>query len=251
MPLFGTLKSMPLPDLLQWIGTSRATGTLQLERAKVRKSICLRDGIIVGCMSDDPPQKLGQFLLARGSIDEQTLSRALQEQTGKRRPLGEILVEMKAILPDDLTRYLESQAEETIFSLFDWEDAVFRFNNELNDEDVTFAVQLRVDDVLLRGVQRYDEMRRIKDTFHNPRIVLSQTGTAPPTAVLDNKMAMTLFEAIDGERTVDDILLHTHGSEFVVKKFLYELHSAGVVAISGLKETPAPTKALPATLPAA
>lgn len=247
MPLYGTLKSMPLPDLLQWIGTSRASGMLQLELGKVRKSICLRKGIIVGCSSDDPPQKLGQFLLARGKIDEPALSQALQEQQKSPRHLGMILVDMNAIEPDDLTRYLEAQAEETIFSLFDWEDAVFRFDTEDLDSPVTFPVELRVEDILLRGLQRYDEMARIRETFHDPRIVLTCTGKQPPAEVMNNPMARTLFEAVDGERTLDDILLHTHGSSFVVKKFLYELHTHGIVAISGLKEptaSPAPAPAV-------
>ena len=39
MPLYGTLKAMPLPDLLQWLGTARRSGTLRVERDKVSKSI--------------------------------------------------------------------------------------------------------------------------------------------------------------------------------------------------------------------
>ena len=35
MPLFGTLQTMPLPDLLQWIGSARLSGTLQIEREEI------------------------------------------------------------------------------------------------------------------------------------------------------------------------------------------------------------------------
>jgi len=61
MPLFGTLKTMALPDLLQWLATARMTGTLQIERNKVGKSILMREGEVVGCSSDDPPDAAGTF----------------------------------------------------------------------------------------------------------------------------------------------------------------------------------------------
>ena len=77
MPLFGTLKTMALPDLLQWLATARMSGTLRVERNKVSKSIIFRDGEVVGCSSDDPPERLGQFLLARGKISEEQLRAAL------------------------------------------------------------------------------------------------------------------------------------------------------------------------------
>ena len=73
MPLFGTLKTMSLPDLLQWLGASRKTGTLQVESNRVRKCIMFKDGQIYGCSSDDPPERLGHFLLSRGKITEDQL----------------------------------------------------------------------------------------------------------------------------------------------------------------------------------
>jgi hypothetical protein len=93
MPLFGTLKTMALPDLLQWLATARMTGTLQLERNKVSKSIFMENGEVVGCSSDDPPERLGQFLLARGKINEELLRAALEIQERERKHLGMILVE--------------------------------------------------------------------------------------------------------------------------------------------------------------
>jgi hypothetical protein len=68
-------------------------------------------------------------------------------------------------------------------------------------------------------------------------------------------MARTLYEAIDGERTVADILLHVHGSQYVVTKFLFELHRNGFVEIVGVKPTQpvgtAPAAPRPAEPPSA
>jgi hypothetical protein len=226
---------MSLPDLLQWLGTSRKTGTLQVEFNKVGKLIHVKDGQIMGCSSNDPAQRLGHFLLSRGRITEEHLRQALtaQERTG--RHLGRTLVEMNILSAEELGKYLEDKAEEIIFSMFDWNEAVFRFHETLNEQDHVFPVSLRVEDVLLRGLKRYDEMREIRSVLNDPGMVLRRTERQPPQEVFDNRMARTLYEACDGERTVAEILLHVHGSEYVVTKFLYELHRNGLVQVAGVK----------------
>ena len=78
MPLFGTFQTMALPDLLQWLSNSRKTGTLQIEANRVRKWILFKAGSIIGCSSDDLPERLGQFLLARSKITENQLRIAYQ-----------------------------------------------------------------------------------------------------------------------------------------------------------------------------
>ena len=71
---------------------------------------------------------------------------------------------------------------------------------------------------------RFDEMERIREVFNDSGIVLRQTAKTPPREVFRNRMARTLYEAVNGERTVAEILLHAHGSEYSVTKFLFELH---------------------------
>ncbi len=236
MPLYGTLTSMPLTDLLQWLCNARVTGTLRVERDRVSKSIHLVEGMITGCSSNDPAQRLGHFLLNRGQITEKQLREALQLQELSGQYLGSLLVELGALSEEDLSENLEAQAEETIHSLFDWDDAVFRFEESENDRAHAFPVSLRVEDVLLRGLKRFDEMRQIREVFDDPGIVLEKTDKKPPAAVIENRMGGALWELVDGERTVAEILLQVHGSEYVVTKFLFELHRSALVRIARVKE---------------
>lgn len=235
MPLYGTLTSMPLPDLLQWLCNAHVTGTLQVEHNRVSKSIQITKGMIVGCSSDDPPQRLGHFLLSRGTITEEQLREALHLQELSGQHLGMLLVELGALLPDELSVYLEAQAEDTIYSLFEWDDAVFRFQENENDPAQVYPVSLRVEDVLLRGLRRYDEMREIRQVFDNPGIVLEKTDREPPAAVTKNRMGNSLWGLINGERTIAEIVLQQHGSEYPVTKFLFELHRSGLVRIVRVK----------------
>ncbi len=240
MPLFGTLKTMTLPDLLQWLAAARMTGTLQIERNKVSKSILLEEGRLVGCSSEDPPELLGQFLIARGKLTEEQLRQALALHQQEGKHLGMILIAMGILTEDELTSHLETKAEEILFSLFDWDDAVFRFHQEASDQRHIFPVSLRVEDVLLRGLKRVDEVRRIREVFNDPALVLTRTSKAPPLELYENEMARTLYGAINGERTVAEILLHVHGSEYIVTKFLYGLHRNGYVDIAGRKQAEEP-----------
>lgn len=245
MPLLGTLSTMPLPDLLRWLGAARRTGTLRIERNSVVKWIVFREGRVVGCSSDDPPERLGQFLLSRGRITEDQLREGLRIQESGQKHLGMILVEMGALSEEDLEKHLAAKSEETIYSIFDWDNAVFRFEDGRVEVRHVMPVRLNVDDILLRGLERHDEMRRIREVFDEPAQVLRQTPRMPPPEVFHNRMARKIYEAIDGQRTVADILLIARGSEYLVKKFLHELHRNGYVVIAGTRQSPPPPPARP------
>ena len=134
MPVVGTFSTMPLPDLLQWLGTAEKTGTLRVERGRSVKTIRLREGRVTGCLSDDPSLRLGQFLLSRKKINEEQLRQGLTTQEKSSGFLGQILVEMGALTSDEIQQELEAKAQEIIYSLFDWSDGVFRFEDEEVDE---------------------------------------------------------------------------------------------------------------------
>ena len=80
--------------MAQWVAANEKTGMLELERNKIRKQIYFRSGRIVGCSSDDPSTRIGQFLISRGKISERTLQYALEQQKQNGRGVTDILVEM-------------------------------------------------------------------------------------------------------------------------------------------------------------
>lgn len=235
MPVQGNLATMSLTEILQWLGNAGKTGTLSIERNKVVKRILVREGRVIACASQEPSDMLGHFLVSRGRISEETLRQALALQETQREHLGRILVSLGAIPEDDLHVVLEDKAQETIFGLFEWDDAEFRYADGEAGHPNNLAVDMRVDDILLRGAQRWDEIQRFRTVFNDPGIVLRLTARKPPAEAFRNRMARRILESINGERTVAEILLHAHGSEYLVTKFLYELHRAGVVEIAAVK----------------
>src|ERR1041384_3977334 len=84
MSIHGTLKTMSVSDLLQFLESGRKTGTLKIARGAIVKKIYLERGAIVGSKSNDPKELLGQVLLHYGKIVEDQLQSSLviQRQLG-------------------------------------------------------------------------------------------------------------------------------------------------------------------------
>jgi hypothetical protein len=242
---------MPLPDLLQWIAAVRKTGTLELVRGRGSKRILFREGRVAACASDEPADRLGHFLVSRGRITVAALRDALAKQESSGKHLGALLVASGQLTEQDLAHHLEAKAEETLISVFDWHDASFTWHEGALPEGYVLPLNLRVEELLLRGARRHDEAKRIDAVFHDPGIVLSRTAKRPPAEVFKNRMARGIYESIDGTRTVAEILLHAHGSEFLVKKFLFELFRSGMVEIVEVRAVDEPPPVLaPASVPA-
>src|SRR2546425_12899388 len=90
--LTGSLKTMSLPDLLQWAGGGRKTGILSLKSTSLHKKIHFQEGAIIGSSSNDTREYLGQFMLSEGIITEQQLKDAFDLQARTKVMLGRILV---------------------------------------------------------------------------------------------------------------------------------------------------------------
>ena len=102
MSIRGTLKTMSVADLLQFLAAGRKTGTLKIGRGTIIKQIFLEDGLIVGSSSNDPKERLGQALLHYGKINELDLRIGLEIQRRSGRMLGTILSSRGLCSQDDI-----------------------------------------------------------------------------------------------------------------------------------------------------
>src|SRR6187401_1834074 len=118
MAIQGTLKTMNLTDLLQFLAAGRKSGTLKFDCGKVTKQIYFKNGMIVGSKSNDPREYLGQVLLHYGKVEELQLkvAREIQRTTGAK--LGEVLVEQGFLTEDDVLNILKTRTLDAIYDLF-------------------------------------------------------------------------------------------------------------------------------------
>jgi hypothetical protein len=237
--LVGDLETMPLVELMQWIGGNKRSGVLQIDRDKIRRRIDLRDGRIVGCTSNDPSMRLGQILISRGLIDERILRAALTTQEAGGGSLPDILVDAGIVTREEILKQVASKARETVYALFECDDALFRFEADGEPDPHIIEVDLTVNQVLMEGAARQDELQRIRAAFPHSGVVLRPTessSAAEPDDPADHDLLSRILDALDGQRTVSDLLLLAHASEFRVLKLLFSLHEKRQVKISEVLE---------------
>jgi hypothetical protein len=174
--------------------------------------------------------------MSRGKITKEQLRDALAMQELGGKNLGTILREMGLLSREEVESHVAAKAEENIYGLFDWTDAVFRFHEKAADDPFLIEVDLAVQDVVLKGIQRFDDLARIRDTFTSSGIVLRRTEQTIPPEVTASPMARRVLSSVDGRRTLAEILLHAHASEFLVLKFLYTLLRKGIVSIIEVRQ---------------
>src|SRR5688572_32150468 len=70
--LKGPLIDLPVPEILQHLKLSHATGILTLVAGGGRKALYMRDGRVVFASSNLPNDRLGEILLREGKIDRKS-----------------------------------------------------------------------------------------------------------------------------------------------------------------------------------
>ena len=223
MALSGNLRTMDLSEVLQWISTGHKTGTLYLERRSVQKHIVFRKGVIYTSWSNDPRESLGQFLVRDGRISEEHLFRALLQQEREGSLLGEILVTTGILTEADLRQSLQKKAEETIYDLFLWPEGRFEFKE--GELPSLIEINMGVTGVILEGVRRVDEWKRIRDVFPTAATTFEVTG-ARRGANANETRALELAAA---GKSLAEISLELHSSEFDAASLLFDLHQRGLV----------------------
>src|SRR3954471_17273231 len=172
MAIQGTLTTMSLTDLLQFVAAARKTGTLRFDHAKITKQIYFKNGKIVGSKSNDPREYLGQVLLHYGKVDEIQLkvAREMQRTTGAK--LGEVLVEQGFLTEEDVLGILKTRTLDAIYDLFVWNDGDFEFYDDEPPPDDLLPIEVDATNVVMEGIYRIDEFARYRTLVPNDRTIL-------------------------------------------------------------------------------
>lgn len=228
MAIKGSLSEASLPDVIQLLTYSGKSGCLSVTDGRNFGNIFISEGKIIYATILNKKQRLGDILLMKKTIDNETLSRALEiQKSDKKKRLGEILIDMGAINRDILEKELKEQIEQTIFTMLTWESGYFNFEADLLPSAEEYTVQLSAQELLLEGARRIDEWRKIENKippFETILVRKENTEEIPLTA--EEKKVV---ELIDGNRTIDDILKLSDFDFFETCRTIYGLLSAGLI----------------------
>jgi Domain of unknown function (DUF4388) len=220
MGLSGNLQTMLPGDLLQWLSLGQKTGTLVITNKRVEKKIFFRRGRVISSASNDPREYLGQFLMSHGYLTEPELKKAMEVQQQSRILLGKILVMIEVISESDLQRLMRLKAEEEIYDIFLWNDGDFYFVDDELPQMEMIALQVDVTGIIMEGTRRVDEWTRIRETIPSEAVI------PIPLKEIDadlEEVEEPIVRAIDGKRTIAEIVLESRSSAFTVSSTISAL----------------------------
>jgi hypothetical protein len=233
--LRGRLSDVGLPSVLALLESSGRTGVLALVNAGVRKSIYFLDGKLVFAGSSLTQDRLGEVLLRGGKISADEYLKLSQRIRGGQR-LGKALVENGVLSPKDLWWAIEQQVKEIVWSIFNWEDGYFHFEDDdlPRKEKITF--DLDVEKLVVEGIRRSEGTGAIREHFLSTDCVVEKSGKAPPVELEPHEKHV--LGIVDGKRSVAEICQESEIGEWETRKVLHAFLSVGVLRSRGPRQAP-------------
>lgn len=233
MEFSGQLAAFPLGDVLQWVSQEQRTGALVVRRSQREKRVYFVEGKVVACLSDDPFEYYGQFLLNNGHLEEGQLVRALTwcRQRGQR--LGVALTEMGMLTPLAVQQTLRELIEDLVCDLFLWRRGIFYFERELRPLDEILPKPIDPVRLALEGARWIDEYERLRTVYVHDNVVVRPGGEPRPQP---SPLERVILRGIAGELSVGDLYQEVKGSYFRFLEALFALTVAGAVDIQDVGE---------------
>lgn len=233
--LRGRLSDVGLPTVLAVLRETQRTGMVSLVNAGVRKSIYFLDGRLVFAASSLTQDRLGEVLLRGGKISADEYLRLSQRIRGGQR-LGKVLVESGVLSPKDLWWAIERQIKEIVWSIFNWEDGYFHFEDDdlPRREKITF--DLDVKKLVVEGIRRSDGTGAIREHFISTDTVVERTNKDLPVELEPHEHHV--LQLTDGKRTVLEICQESEIGEAETRKVLHTFLAIRTLKSRGPKQAP-------------
>jgi len=250
MSISGNLSTMNLSEILQWLQLGQKTGTLMISRNDVSKEIYFKGGNVCSASSSASSEFMGQFLLSSNKLSERQLKVALDMQDRDKEMLGSILLKQNILMKEELLKILEHVSEEIIYDLFLWNEGQFEFKDGVLPNREIAVFNMDITHLILEGVRRADEWKRIRSVFPNEDVVLKLVVPNILAALPLHTNEAGLLRLVDGKRNLKAIALEVRSNMFRVSRAFFDLHEAGLVTVGDYsknhltrkkKEKPDPT----------
>jgi hypothetical protein len=198
------------------------------------RSILFDHGNVVGASSTAPGERLGEMLWRFGAITREQLAEVLSaaEKTGKR--VGEAAIDLEFVEPEELFVMMGRQVEEIFYAAVHVSRASFFLFDGL-DEGVPLRHPISTGQLLMEAARRVDELRFFREKIPGDAWVptlLPASGRKAPVEL------SAVLEQCDGRRSVAEIGRRIGQLEFEVTRAVFQLATAGLVAVVPPREGP-------------
>ncbi len=227
------LKKFNFPEILVDLHRNRKTGTLTVFTGDVTRKVFFDKGNAIFSSSTDEEERLGEMLIKLGkiTIEQYDKSVELLKETGKRQ--GTILVELGYLTPKDLVLGVKSQVREIIYNLFQVEFAEYEFEEGPLPNREVITLQMSMGNLIYEGMKRMNNVVRMKRDMPDMDsvLVVNEEVEGCFRDIVLSPRDKAMLAAIDGSKTIRELVDSTPSATFEAMKTLYILYITGLVTV--------------------
>jgi hypothetical protein len=237
--LMGSFAVLPLGDLVELLARRRMSGTLACERGTVRKTLYVHEGVAVGASSNDPREFLGQLLINFGHVTEEQLSKAFRTQEETKVRLGKVLTMVGLVSPETIREVLAIKIRETLLDAFLWDSGIFTLDDvppaPVDELDATVPLV----DIAREAEFRTTAWSAFRAQFPSGAAALEVDESRVPRPLGPDTVDGRVIALARAGKTIDEVGLALHATDFHLYQRLYALGSKGVLRAAPVLAAPA------------
>lgn len=232
--LAGDIGVISIAEVLQLLDLQQQSGALGVFTRKEEIILYLNKGRVDFASWRGLPDEflLGRYLVVDGALKREDLNHVLENRAASRRLLGEMLVQLGLVKEEQVHKALVRQTSELVYEVVRWKAGRFSFTVAPDNPIATkAALGLEPGPLMMEGFRRVDEWRQIEGTFDFNEVLFPD-----PVAIerLDGNTNLTrqersVLEAINGQRTIREILGEMEGGSFELCKIMFQFLNSRLV----------------------
>jgi serine/threonine-protein kinase len=194
--------------LLYRLTTGRANGLLTAAVGGIKKEIYVRGGVAEYVTSNMASELLGHYLVGRGALSPGELAMALAMMPHYGGKLGDTLVGLGLLKPLEVFRHLTYQVRQKLIDVCTWTKGTFAWYEGTENQRTAFPLDLNSFEVLGAGAMAMRDDAIAHWMIERAASTVVRTRPRPAIELERFEIAglPTLFNRIDGERTVGQLI---------------------------------------------
>jgi hypothetical protein len=223
----GDLSVTPLAEILATIHRYRVPGIVSATHGKRARRFFVDEGLVVHAASNEKDQGLVPYLLRQGVLDAETAREAQARQARDGLRMGQVLLQMGVLTPERLNGAIAGQIREIVLGALEWDSGEVVFEVGARRAIDSVPVNLAIPSVLLEGIRRSANVKRLVQRLGAAATVLEKTSG--PSLSLFEAGERRFYETVDGKTTLRDLCARGPGSEAENARLLYAFFCLGLL----------------------
>src|SRR5437868_10815419 len=151
--------------------------------------------------------RLGQFLVRAGKIDEAMLKKGADQAARSKQRTGDVLIAMGSLSDEERLYYVGQQIKSILYSVFAWEEGGFHLSFQARARKEAIKLDIHPANLIVRGVKKLYKPQRLRRLLpHAARPTTSQDPSFNLSDVELQAWEAHLLPRCDGSRSVSELV---------------------------------------------